>query len=66
MGTGVEVDSFVQVEDDCTIRIEQLHSSYTHLRIGGGDTGLTLSLTEGALKKLASKAAEALGPGEPV
>ncbi|MBB5955806.1 hypothetical protein FHS29_002387 [Saccharothrix tamanrassetensis] len=65
MGLGVEVDSFVQLEDDCTIKIEDLHSQYVHLRIGGSDTGLTLSLSEGALRKLAEKTAEALQPVEP-
>ncbi|WP_433263578.1 hypothetical protein ACQPZF_32605 [Actinosynnema sp. CS-041913] len=65
MGLGVEVDSFVQLEDNCTIKVEDLRSRYIHLRIGGSDTGLTLSLTEGALRKLAEKAAEALQPVEP-
>ncbi len=59
MSTGVEVDSVAHVEDNCSIKVDRVGPDDTLVRIGGNNTGVTLSLTDHALQKLTAALATA-------
>lgn len=59
MAQGVEVDSVAHVADHCAIKVDRLGPDDTLVRFGGSDTGVTLSLTDRALRRLT----DALGTG---